>query len=74
MKYKILVTGGSGFIGTNLIQFDLDLNVLNIGNRSPRCPAYKKFWCNQDILDRWQEMILTIKNILIKIGSMVWRT
>jgi len=51
---KILVTGGSGFIGTNYIELLLKNNrteFLNLDNRSPRNIAHTKFWRECDILD-----------------------
>lgn len=50
---KILVTGGSGFIGTNLVE-ELRLRgneVLNLDRASPRNPLHQKYWVQLDILD-----------------------
>ena len=43
---KILVTGGSGFIGCNLIELlnKLDYEVLNIDDLSPRNSKLSKYW------------------------------
>ena len=51
---KILITGGSGFIGTNLIQFYLDKNleVLNFDNSPPRNQSHRDVWIEGDLLDR----------------------
>jgi nucleoside-diphosphate-sugar epimerase len=51
---KILITGGSGFIGTNLIDHLLErgINFLNIDINSPSVSSQKPFWENVDILDR----------------------
>jgi len=51
---KILVTGGSGFIGTNYIELLLktgQAEFLNLDNRSPRNGAHKSFWQECDLLD-----------------------
>lgn len=52
MKGKILVTGGSGFIGTNLIEYYKDeFEVLNLDILKPRNKAHFKYWVQGDILD-----------------------
>lgn len=50
---RILITGGSGFIGTNAVEYFSNAGhyVLNIDINSPRNPLHKKFWKNCDILD-----------------------
>jgi nucleoside-diphosphate-sugar epimerase len=51
---RILVTGGSGFIGTNYIEFllqDGNNEFINIDSKPPRNIAHKKFWRECDILD-----------------------
>ncbi|RYE18676.1 MAG: NAD(P)-dependent oxidoreductase [Sphingobacteriaceae bacterium] len=50
---KIAVTGGSGFIGTNLIsKFIKDgLTVLNIDSKAPLNNKYNAYWKQVDILD-----------------------
>jgi nucleoside-diphosphate-sugar epimerase len=50
---KVLITGGSGFIGTNLVQFFLDeqFNVLNIDLVKPKKDTHNSFWSNIDIND-----------------------
>jgi GlcNAc-P-P-Und epimerase len=52
-RARIFITGGSGFIGTNLIQHycDHDCIVLNFDISSPRNPAHEKFWLKGDICD-----------------------
>lgn len=49
----VLITGGSGFIGTNLVQNYLDHGerVLNLDIRPPRNSAHAGFWKPVDILD-----------------------
>ena len=51
---RILVTGGSGFIGTNYIELLLksgETGFINLDNRSPRNAAHKSFWQECDLLD-----------------------
>lgn len=50
---RLLVTGGSGFIGTNLVQFYSQRGVplLNIDRDSPLDPAHNVFWQECDIMD-----------------------
>lgn len=51
---KILVTGGSGFIGTNYIELLLrtgQAEFINIDNRPPRNASHKGFWQECDLLD-----------------------
>lgn len=52
MKKRILVTGGSGFIGTNIIEFyKNDFEVLSIDFLKPRNENHIGYWKNVDILD-----------------------
>lgn len=59
---KIVVTGGSGFIGTNLIEkfLDEDYEVLNIDIEEPKIKERKNIWKNVNILDyeKLEEIIL----------------
>jgi len=51
---RILVTGGSGFIGTNYIEFllrDGKAEFMNLDCQVPRKISHKKFWKECDILD-----------------------
>ena len=52
-KDRILITGGSGFIGTNLVQYFLDKNLtlINVDIRQPLNRAHVPFWVQGDILD-----------------------
>lgn len=54
MEIKILITGGSGFIGTNLLQYYLDKNidVLNIDIVKPRNIKHINYYENIDICDK----------------------
>ena len=51
---RLLVTGGSGFIGTNLVQSALDkgLEVLNLDWNPPLKPAQSPWWREWNIMDR----------------------
>lgn len=52
---KILVTGGSGFIGTNYINLLLEegfSDFINIDIKTPRNREHNKFWHECDILDK----------------------
>jgi len=52
---KIIITGGSGFIGTNLIEkliHNLDYEILNIDIKAPKINSHKKYWLNLDIRDK----------------------
>jgi len=51
---RILVTGGSGFIGTNYIELLLKnggAEFINLDYNPPRNPAHKSFWRKCDLLD-----------------------
>jgi nucleoside-diphosphate-sugar epimerase len=50
---KILVTGGSGFIGTNLMEYYLSKGVeaINLSTDPPKNPEHKSYWRKVNILD-----------------------
>lgn len=51
---RILVTGGSGFIGTNYIDLlskNGDSEFLNVSHQAPRNHTHNKFWEECDLLD-----------------------
>lgn len=50
---KILITGGSGFIGTNLVEFYKDnFEVLNLDCKEPRNKEHLAYWKKLNILDK----------------------
>lgn len=51
---RIVITGGSGFIGTNLVHFLIDAQhtVVNLDKVAPRNPAHLGYWRPVDIVDR----------------------
>lgn len=52
-NYRILVTGGSGFIGTNMVQYCIDrhITVLNVDLAEPRNRDHNYCWQKADICD-----------------------
>jgi nucleoside-diphosphate-sugar epimerase len=50
---RVLITGGSGFIGTNLVQHfsEQGCELLNIDIREPRNGSHSRYWENVDLLD-----------------------
>lgn len=59
---KIIVTGGSGFIGTNLIEYFIqkqDVQVLNIDIQYPRDKGHIQYWKQCDI-NNYNELKKTI--------------
>ena len=50
---RVLVTGGSGFIGTNLVAAYLreQTPVMSLHRRPPRIPAHRAVWTQTDIRD-----------------------
>lgn len=54
---RILVTGGSGFIGTNYIEFlvkDGQAEFINLDHKPPLNPDHESFWQNCDLLDAYR--------------------
>jgi len=51
---RILVTGGSGFIGTNVVQhwIDTGAEVLSLDSRPPQNPKHQPFWTQCDIREK----------------------
>ena len=50
---RILITGGSGFIGTNLVEHCLaaGVPVTNFDHAAPQAPGHRRSWYRGDILD-----------------------
>ena len=51
---RVLITGGSGFIGTNLIETlskKSDLELLNLDVAEPKCKDHQPFWHKCDLLN-----------------------
>src|ERR1700752_4048039 len=53
ISMKLLITGGSGFIGTNAIDSFLadGISILNYSLHGPLKPEHKQYWAQGDILD-----------------------
>jgi nucleoside-diphosphate-sugar epimerase len=53
-RHRVLVTGGSGFIGANLVDFLLNRNipVLNLSPRPPLCDRHRDVYVEADVSDR----------------------
>ena len=61
-KVRILITGGSGFIGTNIIEFYKDkYHVLNFDINKPRNKQHMDFWVKGDILNK-KHLVKTFKS------------
>lgn len=60
---RVLVTGGSGFIGTNLISalIDSGASVMNVDIKAPRHPSHRSTWrrldvtCREDVIATFRE-------------------
>ncbi|MFC2117177.1 NAD-dependent epimerase/dehydratase family protein [Bacteroidota bacterium] len=52
-KINLLVTGGSGFIGTNVVDYLISqqINFINFDIMPPKKKVHEKFWRNVDIRD-----------------------
>jgi nucleoside-diphosphate-sugar epimerase len=52
--FRVLITGGSGFIGTNLVEYLLNAGyiVMNIDLEPPKKQEHEEFWCKLSLLDR----------------------
>lgn len=72
---RVLVTGGSGFIGTNLIEYLMnipDVQIMNIDKQRPKIENQLSYWKNIDILTRgggkllYTLLLLTMSFILLQ--------
>lgn len=54
MKYKILITGGSGFIGTNFIEYCIQnqKDFFNFDKAKPINSKHNKYWSKGNLLDK----------------------
>lgn len=61
---SVLITGGSGFIGTNIIDALLAMNInpINLDIKSPQNPAHLPFWRRVDIRD-FEQLSLIIHEV-----------
>lgn len=53
-KWRVMITGGSGFIGTVAIDYyrRMGASICNLDIAAPKKAEHAEHWCNQDILDR----------------------
>jgi len=65
MKKKVIVTGGSGFIGTNMVEYLLnsDSEVVNFDRSPPRNDAHNAYWIEGDICNKkeLEELVIQFK-------------
>lgn len=56
MSMRLLITGGSGFMGTNLVEASMRESwpTLNVDVRPPQSPRQRDVWARVDILDQPQ--------------------
>ena len=60
---RVLVTGGSGFIGTNLIEYLMnipDVQIMNIDKQRPKIENQLSYWKNIDILTGGGKLLYTL--------------
>jgi nucleoside-diphosphate-sugar epimerase len=62
---KLLVTGGSGFIGTHLIDLLLDkgYDMINVSDVAPKKASHLQFWrpCNLEDIERLRNLACKFK-------------
>ena len=53
-KLKLLVTGCSGFIGTNTMDYFLehDVDIMNVDIKGPQKSSHHPYWWECDIMDK----------------------
>ena len=61
---RVIVTGGSGFIGSNLVAFyrDCGADVINIDKLPPRDEAQRPLWREADIVDEQSRLTYRIRS------------
>jgi nucleoside-diphosphate-sugar epimerase len=61
---KVLVTGGSGFIGTNMISLLIEkgFDVINYDTKMPKINSHIKFWVEVDICNKSEILTLITKD------------
>ena len=60
---KILITGGAGFIGTNVVEYftkQKDFTVLSIDKKEPKIAAHRTYWKQVDLCDK-EALITTVR-------------
>lgn len=60
---KVLVTGGSGFIGTNLINYlfgEGNYSLLSIDIVRPKIASHEESWQNVDLRDLERSMVVVV--------------
>jgi nucleoside-diphosphate-sugar epimerase len=72
--YKILITGGSGFIGTNLVELLISMNysVVNYDIKKPKIESHIKFWKKIDLCNSSQllnELSVDCPNYIIHLAA-----
>ena len=68
MLKKILITGGSGFIGTNLVAFyhSLGHKVLNLDTAMPKISEHLSLWENVDLCNGKKLNFLNLLKLILE--------
>jgi GlcNAc-P-P-Und epimerase len=62
---RILITGGSGFVGTNLIEHERrapSTEVLNFDRQEPRCASHRDHWWRGDVLGGTADLLALMRD------------